>query len=337
MAERKISRWGKFAASIMSPLIDQYLATTQDRMLIGKRMDSNTTAFLAQELTQIETEVFDEVLPELIGRQICPMYDKYINPGAESYIVTRKVAHGGLKVVADDSNDLPLISLKREPTTWPLRNLGGKVHWSLQSLAASAMGGFQLDTETLQTAREVAERDLDEIIAIGNGTLGFATGLLNDAAALAAKIDATANWLTNTTDPVGTMVKDICRLIEEVRVKSGNKYQATDVILADTLMAKLAEPHTYRGVSALALLKEQYKEVTFTGWWRASTVASGSKARIVAFCKKPRVAAVVVPQEFMFLPPQAKDLGFNVPCFLRTGGCIVNDPLGMRYMEGAGG
>jgi hypothetical protein len=73
-------------------------------------------------------------------------------------------------------------------------------------------------------------------------------------------------------------------------------------------------------------------------WWTFLRTAdeAGTGPRAVCYTRSPEVAQLVIPQEFTQLPPQAKGLSFEVPCYSRYGGVSVKNPMGMAYVDGLG-
>lgn len=308
-----------------------------DSRFDSARFDSNATLILQQELAKIETRLFEAVYANLKAREIIAPGDEGIPPGAETFIWPRTEYRGIARIVGNGATSLPRITAFNDPTTWAVRLIAAEYGYSIDDLAAAAMSGRPLELSLATGARRACETLLDEIAALGSSADGIASGFANNATCTTNKIDAGANWTLVATDP-NVIIGDIGTLLQKVKAQSGEKFEATDVVMSLDLWSKsMARVHTYQGKTVLSLVKEAFPGINFHSWNRLDTVASGSKPLVIAYQKDPAIASLAVPEEFNQLPPQVESFMFTVPCRLKTAGCMVKQPLGMAYMLAAGG
>ena len=103
-------------------------------------------------------------------------------------------------------------------------------------------------------------------------------------------------------------------------------------LLATTRVSTSGDTNT----TALEAFLRSNPWVTNVGTWNklAEANATDNGPRVVCYKRDSEVLTLEIPQEFEQFPPQAKNLAFEVPVHMRTGGVIVYYPIAMAYMDG---
>lgn len=331
----EISPWANSASRQLQHLFDasQSIEAMRGR---GFRFDSQSSLMLAQQLTVIETRIYEAVYPALKARKAIATGDEAIQPGARFYIWNRTEYHGNAAVIANGSTDIPRVSAKVAPTQWSVDTIADQFNYSIDDLAAAALSGVPVDITLQMAARKAIETKLDDLALFGQTTLNK-TGFANDAACTSAAIAATSDWtVSGTTAQV--IFDDAVRLINGVQNASAEVFNCNAVLFSlDAWTNGLTRTHAFGGKPILEMLRDAFPEVSFDKCSKLDTAASGSKPLAIAYQKTPDVASLAIPEEFNMLPPNPNGMGFDVVCRLKTLGCMVKQPLGMVYMTGTGG
>ncbi len=303
----------------------------------GERFDADESAVLARELESIEREVTKTIYPELRGLQYVPMIPG-IDPGSATYTWRRSDMVGKAKVMANRGDDIPRVDVSIGENYTPIRTVAQMYDYTTDELRAFALAksrgsNLQLDTARAEAARLLIARELDEIVSIGIASIAGITGFINNGDV--GIIAATAAWSTLT--PQGILA-DLQRMERQVFT------QSKEVLPADTIYLPLAQyalvAQTPLGVNNDKTVLDFFLKNSMTikavmPWYRLTNAAVGSVTdRAVAARRDPAVAGAVVPLLFLAQPPQARGLGFDIPCEAKCGGTVVKQPLGMTYMDG---
>lgn len=299
----------------------------------ARRMDADETNMLAQQLEQMRTRVYEAAYPELKARKFIPVSNE-VDPGAETFSFEVSDYAGEAKIISNYADDLPTVETKAEKVTHGIVSVGDAYVYSIQDLRRAAFSGKPLSARKAISARRVWERKLDEIAAEGAPNHGIATGFLNDTNVAITALAAAGTWSTKTA---AQMLADLNALSASVITASKELY-APDTLLLPTAQYLLAN-HTRMSadnpesvLSAFLRSNPWIREVDM--WNKLSGAGAGGLHRAVAYAKDPEVLELQVPQEFEVLPPQPKNLAFQVLCHGRTAGTTVTRPLGVKYMDG---
>lgn len=301
---------------------------------IGLRMDDKFNAVLEKQLEYVKSKTYDIVYPELKGRLYCPVSNE-VDPGAESITYRQWDEFGMAQIIANYADDLPLIDALVEEFTQRVKGLGAAYQWSIQDLRRSAMAGAMLDQRRARSARRSIELQVDDIAARGNANAGL-TGIANNAN-VSLIAPTTGSWSTATG---AQMVADMLKFSSDIVI--ANK----ETIIPDTIILDVTNYHRFANAristtgdthtTALQAFLQSSPYITNVGsWYKLATLdAAGTGPRAICYKRDPEVLTLEIPQEFEQLPPQPKNLAFQVPCHARIGGVIVYYPIGMGYMDG---
>lgn len=301
---------------------------------IGCRSDDKFTAVLEKQLEFVKSRTYDIVYPEMKARQIIPVNNS-VDPGAETIAYRQWDDFGIAQIIANYGDDLPVIDALVEEFLQKVKSIGAAYQWSVQDLRRAAMAGAQLDQRRARAARRSIEQQIEEIAALGNakaGLIGFAN---NPNVPLVAP--TTGNWGAATADQI---IVDLNKLVTSI-VTSNKETFLPDTLVMDISRYNLIATKrlSTTGDTNTTVLEGWIRSnpwVSNVGTWNqlALADAGGSGPRLVCYKRDEEVLTLEIPQEFEQLPPQAKNLAFQVPVHARIGGVIVYYPLAMAYMDG---
>lgn len=298
------------------------------------RMDSKFYAALEKQLEYVKKKTYDIIYPEMKGRLYCPVSNE-ADPGAETITYRQWDEFGMAQIIANYADDLPLIDALVEEFAQKVKGLGAAYQWSVQDLRRSAMSGSMLDQRRARSARRAIELQIDSIAASGNANAGL-TGISNNAN-VSLISPTTGTWSTATG---AQMVADALKFSSDIVI--ANK----ETLIPDTLILDVANYHRFANTristtgdthtTALQAFLASSPYIKSVGSWYklALADAAGTGPRAICYKRDPEVLTLEIPQEFEQLPPQPKNLAFQVPVHARTGGVIIYYPIGMGYMDG---
>lgn len=304
------------------------------------RVDADETNMLALQLEQMRARVYEEKFNILKARTFLPVATD-VDTGAESFAYERTNFRGEAKIISNYADDLPAVDTNAEKIVHSILAIGDSYHYSIQDIRRAAFSGKPLSSRKAVAARRLWERKLDEIAATGASTAGIPNGAINSGdVAITALVNA-GTWATKVgAGNIQQVLDDLNALAKSVVVDSKENF------MADTLLLPLDQyiliSQTRFSVDNSETILEAFLRanpmVSSVEPWNvladAGTLVGSSDDRALLYMKSPEVLELVIPQEFEVLPPQPKNLAFNVLCHGRTAGTCIYEPLAMKYMDG---
>jgi hypothetical protein len=295
----------------------------------GQRLDAGETALLAQQLEYAETTIYETKIAPAKATQYIPI-DGTIPEGADSWSYNLWNGFGMAKIIHSYADDLPMVGRYATKYTGPIRSMGAAFGYSIQDIRAASFAGVPLSTDLGMQARRVIEMFTDEILAVGEETSGL-PGFLNNTNITDVTLP-TGTWASATSAQI---LADMHFLVDTVKDQSRDNFVA-DTFLFDDDSWNIVTSTPYSTTipdTILDIFLKQKKTITnVDSWWRLNTAASGSPA-LIAYARTPEVVDGILPVPFEMMPPQAKGLGFHVPCHGRVGGCRLRYPIGAALTD----
>lgn len=302
--------------------------------LLGCRWDDKFTAVLEKQLEYVKTQTYDIVYPEMKARQFVPVSNE-ADPGAETITYRQWDEFGMATIIANYGDDLPLIDALVEEFQQKVKGLGAAYQWSIQDIRRAAMSGMALDQRRARAARRSIETQIDNIGALGNAAAGL-RGFAKHPNIPLVTPDF-GSWATATADEIiadlnklATSIVNTCKetFLPDTLAMDISRYN----IISTRRISTTGDTHT----TVLEAWLRSNPWVKSVGTWNklATADAAGTGPRLVCYKRDPEVLTLEIPQEFEQLPPQAKNLAFQVPVHARIGGVIVYYPIAMAYMDG---
>lgn len=296
----------------------------------------------ARELEFVDKEFYEFEYPDLRIRDLVPL-DTKVPAWAQTHSYRERDKLGEAAIVHDYGNDFPRVDIDLgENVPAPIVSLGCSYGYSVMDLRYAAELGVALETDKMNTAKEASERKLDQIGCYGHPDVGL-RGFANNATivTLSTGINAalTKDWANKTAAEVAA---EIDMIINDVSNASENKH-LIDTLAMPTTMLNMLHSKRFAALdqNGVELSVVDYFEgrkrnkVTFEPYFRLKAAGAGGTSRIVAYKKDPKVLKLVIPQDFESMPPERKNMLFQVACHLRFGGVDWRQPMAARYIDDA--
>lgn len=306
------------------------------------RLDANETMILEHQLEQMRARSVDVQRPEFKARRLVPVTSE-IDPGAESWAYSIWDRAGMAKVVANYADDIPKVAMFAKKYTHTIESIALGYEWSWLDLLRTARAGVPLRARKADAVRTGFESKIDEIAAIGIKETGL-TGLLNSANVPQINAAPPATGLSSAWGGADKKPPEV--LADLIAMEDAIISTTKGVLSPDTLVLPLAQ---YRYITRtplytvapanptdtiLKVFLEQSQSVRNVDWWHFAATADGGNPRAVMYPRNPSVVHLEIPQEQQELPPQHKNLSFEINSVGRIGGVAFEYPLGAVYMDG---
>lgn len=297
------------------------------------RLDAGETAVLARALELIDTELYEMPGFELKGSLLVPMKSD-IDPGVQTYTYRSIRGVGRGKAIANYADDLPRVDLYGEEASSKFLDWGASYAYSLNDLRAARLTGFALDTARATLAREVIARDNEDMIFFGYSPVGI-TGFANNAS-VQLVTPTTGNWATATAAQI---LADLIKMELAIITNSSGRERPDTLALPTIRFAQLNTKFMGTdgdGPTVLDFYRDRsigVKNIEETAELETAD-AAGTGPRAVMYRRDRAVLEGLQPIEFESLPPEPRNLSWNVNCVSRVGGVVVRRPGAMAYMDG---
>ena len=296
--------------------------------------DSKFTAFLAQQLQQLETRTYDIKYPELKAKSLIPVTHA-TSPGAQTTAYDQYDQFGEAALISNYADDLPLVDVMKERFTIDIQSFGDAYQYSIQDIRAAQFAGVPLENLRAAVARRVMEQKIDKIAAVGLA-IGGLKGFLNHPN-VPLYAPTVGLWISGSKT-AAQILADLHGYVSAIITANKETFYPDTMVMDGTLYRFIMGKRMADGTEATVLtafLKENEYVKTVTSWIRCEDAdVAGTGPRIVCYKKDPEVLELDIPQEFEQFPPQAESLAFKVSCHARCAGVKIRYPLAMGYMDG---
>jgi hypothetical protein len=306
------------------------------------RLDANESAILQLQLEQMRSRTIDILRPQFKARTLVPVTSE-IDPGADSWAYAVWDRAGMAKIVANYADDIPKVATFAKKYTHTVETLALGYDWSWLDMKKAARAGTPLKARKAQAVRDGFEQRIEEIAAIGIKDTG-ATGLLNNPNVPQISVAAPASGSNATW---GGPDKTPYEILGDLQAAEDSILLGTKMVhQPDTLVLPLAKwrylANTPLSTNAAAnptdtILKvflEKSAYIRNIDWWLYCDTANNGSPRAIMYKRDPMVVHLEIPQEQQELPPQAKNLTFEINSVGRIGGVAWEYPLAAAYING---
>lgn len=304
---------------------------------ISQRLDALDTAYLERELESVEQTIYEKVYADFKARQIIPL-DMSDDPGAKTVSYDMFDRFGLAKIITNYADDLPMADAFKTRHSAVVHSIGIGWQYTVEDLLGAAMArklgrvGADLLQERASSAREGSEAKFDALAASGDSGAGLGGFVNNANVQLVAEV--TGDWPTATAAEI---MGDLDALVNAVVTQTKGRLAPDTLVLPLTRFLIVASKpvDTTNQKSVLQSWLERNPWIKDVFWWDKLELAdAGSDGpRMICFKRDPRVVVAKIPQDYVTLPPQAKNLAFVVPGYMRVGGTVVRYPVAMGYMD----
>lgn len=291
-----------------------------------------STAFIAQELEFVKSQLFDVKKVALKARTFIPVSHD-VNPGAEVVAYDSYDTIGEAKIVEDYAKDFPRVDAEKKRLRDTIFEIGASYGWTFQDLRAIAMSGSRLNLERAMQARRAIEAKLDKLAALGATERG-GTGFVNNADVVL--FGTALSWSLATSGR--TIKANLNALVQKV-ITDSKETHIPDTLLLPPKAFAVANEVTYSDQVETSALKSFLQDSPYIRrvdqWTRLEAAgADGVKDRIVAYQMANDCMELEIPMEYEETAPEIRGKEFIVHASLRSAGTIVRRPLAMKYADG---
>ena len=305
------------------------------------RFDSaeEASVFFARELDFIKSKSYDKFYPEFTALNNFPITHE-VPEGAETVTYYSYEKTGMAAIISNYATDLPRADVKGEPTTSPVKSIGGSYGYSVQDMRASRMAGKSLDTRKAEAARDAIERQINEIAFAGNKEhklMGMLSTGNNIPLYTISTVGGKTKWEDKSADDI---LKDINGMVKYQAKLTKNVERADTLVLPASVYLDISTrqiPNT--GYTVLKFLLENapyLKNVISAPELEADSTSTNPFNSNVAlmYTNSADKFSLEIPMPFYQYPLQNRNLEIIIPCEERAAGIIMYYPLSAMIATG---
>jgi hypothetical protein len=312
------------------------------------KADAGETIVFGRELEHIIAATFDVKYAETSWRKFVPT--DTVDPGTERVTYQQYDMVGEAEFVDLDSNAFPRVEIKGAEFSCKFASIGASYGYSIGEWRAAQLAKRPLDAMKARAVREIMERKLDKIAAVGDAAHNL-TGLANapNVTVLTNGAGGTVGLSLKVWLPTGggitatalDIYNDVAFAVRKIRDDSKNVFQGPYTLLLPTkisnyLNSTLFQP-TFNTKTVLQAIKEIDGISVIDTWNRLDAAGADLKGRIVLYTANPELVQMYMATDFESFPPEVKSRTFTVDCHARPGTVAVRYPKSMIYLDGCGG
>lgn len=297
--------------------------------------DAGESAFVARQLESMRPGVYKVEFPELKFGRLCSANTED-DTGAEQITFTIVNQVGQVLVSRDMSTATPMVEVLTSQQSTGIFSLRLGYQYSIQEARAAINARRPLITDKAMAVREIMERKLDDIIAVGEPTVGL-KGLLNQSAALTYTTpNGVAGAKTFASKSPDEVLADLNNAPNQIVSNSKEIEIPNTAIFPTSVWLALGGRRIGDGTSEQISTYWQrtvQNIKTIETTYKAETAGTSSSGRITFYRNDPRRVEYALPQPFEQFAPQTKDMMVVTNCHMRTAGVILKLPQSMIYLD----
>lgn len=303
----------------------------------------SAVAFMVNQAAFIERTVYSRKYPAIRYPELVPI-DTSAPPWTKIVTYYSTDAVGKAEWWHGASKDVPHADVTREQFNTAVRMGAIGYSYDMEEIGNATAAGINLTADKGIAARRVSEEFIDDVVLLGNTSVGF-KGLINHDGVTAGDVAdgagaADTTWPTKTPDEI---------LLDVNTGLTGIYTGSKTVEMADTI---LLPPDRMTFISTKRL--NDLSQTTIIEWLKANNVYTqetgrplmirsvrgletagvGGTHRAVLYLRDPEVVKFHMPMPYRLWPVwQTGPLLFEVPGTFRLGGIDVKRPAAFRYLD----
>ena len=310
---------------------------------IARDADQRALAFLLNQATYIEPEVYRTQYPAFIYEQIVPIdesapeWTKTVTYFSSDRIGEAQWFHAG-------AFDVPNADVARQVYETAVHMAAIGYEYNLEELNQAMRARVNLTTERASAAREAYEKKCQQVALLGSTTKGV-YGLFNHPSVTVVPVadgaGGDSEWETKTAQE---MLDDVNSWLILAPAATFGIEMANTLLLPWTSL-QVAASRTINELSTVTVLEFIERNNVYTrttrrpldirGLFELETAGAGGVKRAVAYNRDPSVVKMHRPMPFQFLQADKKGpLLYQVPGIFRLGGVDWKRPASARYFDG---
>jgi len=297
--------------------------------------DAASSAFFARELENVEAETYMVEYPEFKMTSLVPVTSE-AGAGAESHTYYMFDKVGVAQLIKNYATDFKRVDVKGSKFTLNFENFGDSYGYNFQEIENAKFAKRPIDRMRAETAREVVEAKIEQVMAFGEPLAGI-SGFFNNAnlsqVVLPNNSTATnSNWELKTPEQV---IADISSIIRAPYLATAGREKVDSVILPNRLYLHLEDTPMGNNLdkTILNFLEKKFKGVTFSDHHLLDSFQGAALDRVIAYSKNPRKLKFHLPVRYKSLLPFWDGSEYSVKNYARMGGLQFVRPLSAAYAE----
>jgi hypothetical protein len=309
----------------------------------GMELDSQDTLFLSRQLEKIETETYDVLFPELQYKTLVPVVVTN-EPYADTITYRQYTPTGQAKIISDYSDDLPNVGKFQKEFSRPVKALGDAFSYSWEEVEKAIKLGMNLSSELAMVAREKIEQKVDDLVLLGDSDLGI-EGFYDLTGTQSYTVAADGTGSVKTWFSAGVALKTPLNIVRDISntitlAATGTKGVESGV---NTFLLPLSHfawisttpMSSDNNSTILDYVKKSFPMVDFMPAYKlAGILGDDAGERLIAYNRAARKVKMNITSPFRQMPPQAKNLAFDVPCVAKIAGTVTPYPMSIVYADG---
>lgn len=294
-------------------------------MANGLRLDEGQSIFMARQLDYLKSKAYEVEYGPMSALSIFPVTSELPDDVLTfTYGVWDNV--GMAKVIADYSDDLPSVDANYREETGRIWRLGDSYHYSLDEMKGAMRTGRDLNAKKSTAARKAFDTKVNDIVWLGDADHQI-LGVFQQPN---IPVIVSAGW---TTPEIAAA--ELEQGVTGIATLTMGNHRANRIVIPPSVNKVLAKLIPNGGGMTYAdLFNKTNPGLTWEQAYELENIdGNGTKACLI-FEYDPDNLSVEIPEQFNQLPPQARNLHWQVPCTGKTTGLQVYRPLTVQFITG---
>ncbi len=290
----------------------------------GNRFDDAASMFLAQELNVVKSHVYSVERTGLSALDIFPVTNE-IPSFAKTFTVTVVDGVTMAKIIADYSDDLPIVGTGIRQETGQVYRLGNGYYYTIDDILASIATGRSLSTRLGVLARQGHDLLNNTLVWKGDADRNI-IGIFDHPN---IPHTVSAGWTT-----AEIAYGELNAGLASIETITKNLHRATDIVIPPSVNRILNTNMPNTSVSYRAYFNQINPSLVWNSAPELEDWNGSGQRAVLFFEKSPVNLSIEIPEAFNQLPPQAENLKFKVPCTSKSAGLNIYLPLTLNLLVG---
>lgn len=291
-------------------------------------MSQVTATLEARDLEAIDKVIYQAPQEELVARQLFNIKTD-IPEGAETYGYWVMNRSGAAKIIANGSDDLPLVDTDLTRYQQPIFSLAAGIRYSVQELRQAQMVGQSADATKAETARRAIAEKENSMIFTGDTKVDL-KGVAN----------ATGIQVMNADKTFATMTsEEIVDTFRKARAKivtiPGMRTSTLKLMIAALPFEELSRRYSDQDPrTILEVIKGHGWFSDILPVYDLAKVGTANTDSFIIMDTASSTCEILLPMDIMRHEQEFKYPNYTVPFEERCGGALIRRPYGIVRVDG---
>ncbi|AEX65677.1 major head protein [Xanthomonas phage vB_XveM_DIBBI] len=293
-------------------------------MANGQRMDEGQSIFLARQLDYLKTKAYEVEYGPMSALSIFPVTNE-LPDDVRTFTYGIWDAVGMAKIIADYSDDLPSVDANYREETGRIWRLGDSYHYSLDELKAAQRTGRDLSARKATAARKAFDTKVNDLVWLGDADHQI-LGLFEQPN---VPLIASAGWTT-----AAIAVEELQAAVDGIATVTKGNHRANRIVIPPSVNKVLSALIPNTQMTYGDLFNKTNPNLQWEQAYELENIDGSNKRGVLVFEYDADNMSIELPEEFNQLPPQARNLHWQVPCTGKATGLTIYRPLTMQFITG---